>query len=425
MPQTLTGPATSTPTPITTPGALSLGTPPEVVVPPTDVVSVQSSPATAYRLLLADSQTGIIHAELRTDSFGYGEALNAPGAISVRMPIGQPKLDDGSPIVTATRLRSWRNSLWVLRDGVAMWGGPITSRGTQPDSQTIDLAGHGPHAYFRDRRFRPDTKSFTTDQLAIARQIIADAQAESGGDFRVDTTATNLSGVSRAITYTGSERKPYGEALDELAAMLDGFDFRYVPLYDETDGLRHRLSLIYPATGQDNGLTLEHGATCTVVGIDHDADRQANSWYATGAGEGVDMLIEEATVINGDPLLEGIVSATDITEIPLLEDLADRAVARHQDPQLRVTVQLVDGLGPQLGEFAVGDRMRVIYQDDVDTIDQLMRVLAWQVDVVGDAETITLEMGPLDPVHAPDPMSTQRELERRLAMLERARRATP
>lgn len=382
---------------------------------------------TTHALVIADKNATKI-AELAASSFSYTHAWLAPGSASATIARRQFLAPNGTPIITSANLYPWGTRLYVLRDRTPVWGGLLTGRTSSPPSDQISLAGKGFLAYFREKRQRKATKTYTAqDQHDIARGIIDDAQAVAGGDLGIVTTDTNLSGVTRTRTFTGSERKPYADELIELALLDNGFDFRF-DTYLNGDAYETALRCTYPATGRDTDIVLQHGSTCTVIDIDDDADALANSIDGTGAGEGSSMLLSTAadpSQLTGFPLLEGILPAIDITSQTLLDAATARDLTRRSQISRVVTVQIVDGYGPQIGDFVVGDRVRLVYSDDFETIDETMRILMWTVDVDGDAEVITITLGQIDPAHRVDEIGALRQVERRLALLERARRATP
>ena len=349
-----------------------------------------------HRAVLANVKTGVLLAELVVDQLDYSDGLHGAGAASVKFPITQPTAAATVPLITRANLTPWRHSLYILRDEVPMWSGIISSRVTAPSSGSISISAVGWLGYLRRRLRQVDRTYTTTDQLTIARGIINDAQNVSGGDVRITTTDTNTAGINRTRIYLGAERKPFGEALEQLAAVQTGFDFRFETLRDSNGDIEVAFRTAYPAGGRATSHVLEHGATCAVVDLDEDADDLANSITASGAFDTEQVLLLsdafDVAALNSYPLLEAAVPFSDVSVQGTLDDHAARELARRKDPTLRIEAELLDGISPSLGEYIIGDLMRVIYADGFDDIDATMRVIGSKTTVLGDSELTTLSM---------------------------------
>lgn len=355
-----------------------------------------------------------------TDGSSWSDVLNAPGAATFVIPANQPS-------ATAENLAAGRTALYVVNDNVPVWSGMLWKRPRNPGDNTITLIAAGWHSYFRHRRFRTDKTWTAVEQLDIAREVIDHAQAVSAGNVGITTTDTNTSGVTRDRTYLGRERKPYGETLEQLAAVRNGFDFRYDTHRNSAGDIEVAFRTSYPATGRPTNLVFEDGSNCEFVRLESSAERLANHTTATGAGEETQMLIataEDAASLNSYPLLEDVAAYVDVTVQATLDDHVNRDLARNLNPAEYFTIKLDPGADPGLGSFVIGDQARAVYSDPFETIDQTVRILQIKVEI-GDTDQVTLKLGPLDPVHAPDIGTDRRETDRRLGQLERARRNTP
>ncbi|MEM9465299.1 MAG: hypothetical protein AAGA90_07985 [Actinomycetota bacterium] len=368
--------------------------------------------------------------ELRVDSVTYVEVLNAPGAVEVVIPFAQPTLADGTPIVTRENLAPKRTAIWVLRDDALraasmLWGMPRNFV-----DRTRTLTTKGWLSYFRHRFYETDQSLVGVDQLAIARAIIDHAQAVTGGDVGVDTSESTLSGVTRDRTYLAREAKNYGDALEQLAAVQNGFDFRFEPSINPVTGeFQVSLRTEYPAGGRETDHVFHDGVNCVFVDGDEDGENGANSSTATGAGEGVDLLsttVADLDLLGVEPLLQFVAAYTDVVDATTLTEHANRNLVRRSSNELTITATMIPGTDPVPGSYRTGDLVRAVYTDPFESIDRTMRIVAIVTDESRiSGETITVELGPTDPLIAPDAAAAARETERRLALLERSRRATP
>ena len=117
------------------------------------------------------------------------------------------------------------------RDGTTMVRGRV---GATRDS--LDAKGHttswtavGYEAIF-DRRITWPTSTLSwtsTDQALIVKAMIDATQALTDGALGIDTSG--LVATGRVRDYTRDPGKPIGSAIDDLAAMIDGFDWSIEP----------------------------------------------------------------------------------------------------------------------------------------------------------------------------------------------------
>ncbi len=365
--------------------------------------------------------TGVV----RCNGTSFTEAHLGAGSATISFPIDQGA---DTPLVTRENFRPRRTAIWIVRNDVPVWVGQVWNRSKSIADGLIDATALGPLSYFRRRFVLADQTYTGLDQFEIVRRLIAYAQGVTGGDIGI-VVDTGDSGVTRTRTYPGNELKEIGEALEQLAAVENGFDFWFEPDRDVTTGeFSIRLRLQYPATGRDTAIIFAHGENCTFESVDEDAEGAANETRATGAGQGDDLLIAAAAdvnALNGEPLLQSVAAYTDVTTLGTLQDHADRDLTRALDDELFIPFTMLPGAEPRFGSYEVGDRVRAVQSDDYESIDRTMRVISRTVDFVNGNESVSGVLGPVDPVLAPEEAKRQREAGRRLAQLERARGATP
>src|SRR6266496_2368632 len=236
-----------------------------------------------YRYLLADLKTVKPIAEIPFESASYSHVLNAPGSFAGTLGLNQPA---SLYSVLSTTLNLGRVSLFVERDNVIVWGGILWTSSADIDAGTITFNGEGWHSYFRRRVVRAKKNYVQQDQTTqIAKNLIDYAQSISGGSIGVDTTGVAATGVLRDRTYEAFERKFIGEAVEQLAAVDGGFDFRFDSSY-VSGNIVTRFLTSYPNTGRQTNFVLEVGAQLAGLGIKVDATSLATNVDAIGAGEG-------------------------------------------------------------------------------------------------------------------------------------------
>jgi hypothetical protein len=336
----------------------------------------------SYRYLLvdvADPTTRL--AEVPFESATYSHVLNAPGAFQGTLGLQQPaKLAS----VLQTQLQLGQVSLWVERDGVIVWGGILWTSDADIDGGTITYAGEGWHSYFRRRTLRAKKVYTQQDQVAIAKDLLNYAQSFTGGSIGVWTADAALTGVLRDRTWEAFERKNIGQAIDELAAVENGFDFRYESQYDQVGNLGIRFLTQYPPTGHHTEIVLEVGKQLATMNVKTDATSLATNVDAIGAGEGdIKLLatISDPALLAIYPMLDDVVSFTDVSVQATLTAHARKRLIQGSTPVVIPEVEWDPSLEPVIGSFLAGDIVTVRGGVGLAQVDGLFRVTQLEVSV--------------------------------------------
>lgn len=355
-----------------------------------------------WRLLYADSLTGNIYGELPVESFTYTKNLNGAGAISARMPldtetesrltnqVAWPRITPGTLEVDGT------TRLFALRDNVPMWGGFAWTRTSDPATNTMVVGGEGPLSWLRRRTIR-HTKTYTSqDQIDIAEDLITYALSATGGDPQVALGTNSSSGVTRDRVYPKWEYKTIGEAIEQLAAVIDGFDFDFRPAWNGSK-LRDEFVTSYPSDGRATEHVFEVGSNVNLLAEEADGTNVSSLGIAQGSGQGSRMLRKwrYASDLGARPLLETVVSHADISVSSTLQEKADLALARGAVPVSRIDLQVLPGKLPRLGSYVVGDRVRVKGSMGYWSVDDDYRITSIRVDAGDGGEIVELSLTPL------------------------------
>jgi hypothetical protein len=182
------------------------------------------------------------------------------------------------------------------------------------------------------------------------------------------------------------ERKNIGQAVEELAAREDGFDFAIDVAYNAAGTIVKTLVLSYPRRGRSTPLVWELGTNLEGLGQDVDAFGAANLVDALGNSEGDSMLIATASdpgQLASYPLLEEVVTFKDVSVADTLQGKADLALAKQAEPVMTIPTLLARQAGPDtaIGTFTTGDT--VLTRGDAGwlSIDELMRIVGYEASV--------------------------------------------
>lgn len=353
-----------------------------------------------YTYFFADLLTDAIVAELPLSGVKYERKLNASGSWGARVPLGDDRLAGLDPVAATIPGRS---AVYIDRDGVIVFGGIVWTRRYSIDDDgngALDLAGLDLWSYFWRRLIRATYAFDGVDQADVVAALISTAQAATGGDLGVTVPAV-ATGILRQGTYYGYELKIVAEAVEQMAARIDGFDFRLDLAWP---GPSKTLTIGYPRLGVEafaTDLLFDLPGNVLHYEWPEDATRQTTEALAVGAGEGDDMLLASTPradlLADGWPLLEAQASYKDVRFLDTLQEHAD---AEAEASGLPVTIPALTVRGdvdPVVGSYDVGDDARIVIVDDrfPAGVDTYSRIIGFEV-TPGDGdtlETVTLSLG--------------------------------
>jgi hypothetical protein len=363
-----------------------------------------------YRVIATDLRTGARIAELPLTGLSFSSTLNGAGELSgvLPLPSGDPQL----AAVYNDAVDEVRRQIVVERDGAVVWCGVVWASPYNDASQDRTVMAAETWSYYRRRIIGTRRIYRAADQFAIARQLITDAATATGGDIGV-TVGTETSGVLRDRNYEVWERKNLGEAVEELADVIDGFDFGIDAAWSPTGDLVKTFRLYYPRRGRRFGLTghvFEVGRN-NLISWDWPTDgtRYANRIINVGAGEAEATLssvrnnVGQLTALDaggpGYPLIEEVISNVDVVLRTTLNSQAEKALGMFSQPVVVPTIEVRSDFDPVFGSYDLGDAIRFVCQPGItprfpDGVDTFRRIVGWEVAVSDEGtDTVKLLLG--------------------------------
>ena len=355
----------------------------------------------SYRYLFTDTVTGSVLAELPLTDVNFTQAINTFGTFNATLLLsGVPAASNAAAATIPMRC-----SLYVDRDGVLVWGGLVVAREYSSTAQSIKITARE-FEYYLDRRRITTTQGFTNvDQLLIARTLVNNAQAATGGNIGIQV-GTELSGVNVSRVFYNYELKSVYQALLDLSRSNNGFDFNIQVAYDGGGNPTKTLLLNYPQSGTRYSASsvsapVFESPAGNIVEYTYPEDGSiaANTLYVVGAGSSDAKLIATATataqLADGWPLLEDMANFSDITDATLLNNLAIGQLAAVEYPPTTLQIVAPPSQNPVLGSYRIGDDVRVRILDDrfPDGLDAVYRLVALSL-TAGEAgpERVTLTL---------------------------------
>ena len=343
-----------------------------------------------YTYLASNLLTGAIRDEIPFSSVAFSDECSKASGFDGTVTLETPTLTalTGQTVpnrVTLSTLQPASTGLWVLRDGVPLWGGILWGFTADLSRGTLRVSGQDFFSYYSRRRIGQTMSWTSKDQFTIFEDIIDYCQAVGGGDIGTVVSYTALSGVERDRTYLANEQHNVAEALTQLAQVDNGFDFSVDYTGSQASGLGHTLTLSYPRRGRNTGVIFDTAKNVQLLNWKQDGLRIANSLTAVGSGDADNQLLAPTSdpgLLVSYPLLEDVTVYSDVTVMSTLIDHAaqDLRARRTSVEEIEIEVR-VDDLDGALGTIVTGDTVRMRASHGFIQLDQLMRVMSRRVSI--------------------------------------------
>ena len=305
--------------------------------------------------------------------------------------------------------------LHVLRDGKQLLRARVGSTTDDGDdtSHAVAVNAFDYRELLRRRLLYADSTLMYAgaDQADIVWALVSDTQARTGGHLGIARGRGTSTGRRRDRTYEPGNS--IGSRIDELAAVIDGFDWDVLP----TTPSALSLDVFYPQRGTDRGEVLDYGRAVARFQRTVDPREYANAGRYSG-GEGTTAVTREAPDLasRAEGRWDTQQGDTDLKQQPSLEERADALALAARTLSPSYSVELADGWWEGPAHIWLGDTCRVVVYSGRLAVDTPLRVVEVAADI-GDSgeERISLSLGapPLNYARR------QREQAARLTTLER------
>lgn len=352
-----------------------------------------------YICLAYDLADQVHTAELPLDEMSFSYVLNGAGTLAASLPIGVPQADP-------TILIPGRTAIHIYRNRTPVWAGILwgISASIVGSAQRIELdASEYWSAFLRGsdtgrfvRHANLGLGSISLDQVDIARELVTYAQDETLHGPMLDLgigTINQASGVARAdVTFDGTDLKPIGEAILEMAEAANGFDFR-IDLEGELGApLVKTFRCIYPRqSAYVPHLALDNVRGVVKLDYQEDALRTARRFIIRGQGdiENTEKLLTTEYVHRDFLRTYG-----DVTSTTALGQIAEAAAARYGRPPRLPKVSIRNGSGgiQWIGSLHPGDFVNVDLDFGWVHFTDPLRVVQFEVAHKAGLEVIALTL---------------------------------
>jgi hypothetical protein len=198
-----------------------------------EVVLVNRTPATTGSPALT------VIDRLIVDTISYIDELNRPGSATLSCPVRSLSTAVKARLID---LAANPSEAWIYADSAIVWAGEVQTLSIQ--GQGVQLGCVGLWGYAFRMGVISDLIYSAVDQFTIAKGMIDAWQAQTFGNFGIDTSTVGTSGTVRDRTYLRNELHNVGQRITELGAVSDGFDLK-------VDPSTRKLVLTAPTQGTD------------------------------------------------------------------------------------------------------------------------------------------------------------------------------
>ncbi|WP_441251204.1 hypothetical protein [Kitasatospora sp. McL0602] len=343
-----------------------------------------------YQLRVCDLRTDQTLDILPVQGVSYDDYIGKTGTFSGTIPVPDRQM--------ARRVRDsvipGRTMLHLEHGTQLVWSGALWTRTPTRDARgylTCPIQAGALEGYYRSHRLLFDTLTAAgVDQLDIARQLIAYAAAQAGGNLGVEIDYSQASGVLRDRTYSRYDLPSIGGLLDQLAATQSGFEWR-IQVYRDSAGARHRaLRLGYPTLNVGTtDLMLSSPGPVSAYSLPEDATGMANAWQSRGSSTNQNQAAQSVPLMStlrttpadyatGWPRLDGTSDYPSVDTQTILDQHAAADLTRAVRPTVIPSVSYLTGSidQPLLGSHA---RLRIVDDWYYDGLNARYRIVGLRV----------------------------------------------
>lgn len=284
--------------------------------------------------ILSDSDV----AELELSNVKFDRRIIVPGSFSGTAIVTNGEIGNEVKKVVPgkTLVHVYRNAdIWGT---YIIWSARVSSQGSVT---SVEFSGSTLESWFYRRIIDIDALEYSQeDQIVIFNDLVSNAQIgwlpyESAANINIAVYPPGVSGVPRDRVYRKTEAASYGQRMEELANVDDGFEYM-VRTYIESDGTRVREMVWgYPGLNDTvNAYNYFYPGNIKSYKFTYDATDAGTAFWSRGDtvesdyAEDAEPLMTQFPVLVGEyfdaswPHLDKVLDYSSVTDIKTLEEYA-------------------------------------------------------------------------------------------------------
>lgn len=354
------------------------------------MVSSACACADNWRIEACDLRTGTVRAILHPLAFDFQTNLNRVGQGTLTLATKALKVRDIWPHLTSIYITRISGGTATPLAPVVEFAGLVESFSAS-DGGTTSVGLQSIENYLHHRMLRTRKRFVNAPQTSIAKNLV-DYAGTNGIPLRA---VADGSAFARDRTYESWDRKIIGEAIEELANVINGLDWELTHAKDSMG--RWTTTMIFrDYVGEDRGIILQSDREAQGYGLDVDAAEHATLVDAIGQGEEEDQLITTSIDTSGIyPQFDAAPAWQDVSEEATLQEYGDGYLEDYQEPVALPNVT-VRGMSPDPRMVRLGDTVEVRTDFGAVTFRGKARItsLSWALGL-DEPETRTFDMLPI------------------------------
>jgi hypothetical protein len=276
--------------------------------------------------------------------------------------------------------------VWVYRDSIKVFAGPLV--GHEIKDEILTIAARGAEFYTAYMMVETAKTFAAVDEFTIAADLVDDWQAQTYGNYGIDTSAIGTSGTTRSLVIPGDEEpRVVYEILGETIAQDFGVDF----WVDPTDG---KLYLGTRGSDLTETVFLELGVKSSAVRLTVAPGAIASEVFASSTGGPTVLTTTKSNTAlraswgrAGTPL-----TVDDDPDATTLGDAAQGYLDDRSDPFFVPGPELIPVAGASVEDFTAGDTVTYSFDAGLGQTTGGFRVRKRKVAVGHDGqETMAVE----------------------------------
>jgi hypothetical protein len=333
-----------------------------------------------YKFILTNSMTGIAMEELGLSGVTYSYGLNGTGEMSGSLSFEDPK---ANPV----NLRTLAREIVVLRNNVPVFAGPIVGLTPTLSTQEFQIRCASVWWWMTRSTAELDLNYTNVDIADIAwEHIDVSQQKVPGGSKRITKSAAfKQTGQKLTRNFPGAQRKYVSEVVDELAVLYPGFDYMIELRRDQYGVLYRDFKTYAPFKGVNVDQPLNPRNGLTELSFTEDGTQVVSRVHELGATtEDTTLLASKTDTTTAGiyiPMVEDVVSRTDITDLATLNLYADADLFLRRWPLRAYSASYIPNDAIPFGAISPGDNVLLDAHCGLFHINVRQRVVMINVNI--------------------------------------------